>query len=115
MTVNGVQGELFPKSPSLAEARRLRDEGMARVEHKAGGDFAAEAELFILGCLRANGRMSCEDIVDAAKEAGVRPHNDRAFGPVFMRLRRRGQIRNTGYVRRRKGRGAHGAAVWEVV
>ena len=47
-----------------------------------------------------------EDITDACKAAGIVPHEDRAFGPVYLALARQGAIVRVGYMARRRGHGA---------
>lgn len=78
-------------------------------------DFDSDgAGKFVLGWLARHGAMSGEAVTDAAKEHGYRPHDDRAFGPVFARLSRRGEIRCAGFCERAKGHGTDGGRLWEV-
>lgn len=100
------QGWLFD------DARRKRDEGMERVERHAGVHFSVLAACFILDYLSKNPPTSCEVIVNACKKAGIRPHNDHAFGPVFLRLFRQGDITKAGMTKRFKGHCAPGANIW---
>lgn len=77
-------------------------------------DFdSAGASAFILRRLQAMGPQSGESLTNAAKAAGFVAHDDRAFGPVFGSLSRRGQIRCVGYCDRAKGHGTAGGRVWE--
>lgn len=77
------------------------------------GDFDAEgARRFIVAHLAWQGQMSGEGLVHAAREHGFRPHDDRAFGPIFAGLVKRGQIRCVGYCARERGHGTAGGRVW---
>lgn len=70
----------------------------------------------IVGALSSSCRgMTGEEIVDACVEQGIKPHDQRAFGPLFSRLSRSGVIRCVGYAPRAKGHGTAGARVWELV
>lgn len=105
--------DLFSWKPSMAEAREARDEGMALVEKNAGEVFRDRA-LVLIPSLLVDGPMCCEDLVDLCKEQGVIPHNDRAFGPVFLSLMRQGVIIKDGSRPRRKGHSAPGATIWKL-
>lgn len=92
-----------------------RDQAMAQVGANAGTPFSDKAYDFIqtyLSDLPAG--ASGEDITDACKAAGIIPHDDRAFGPVFMRLAKHGVITKAGYRPRAKGHGTGGANVWRL-
>jgi hypothetical protein len=86
----------------------------AAAAEKKGWDLVG-AKNYILGYLIKFGRQSGEQLVNAAREAGFIPHDDRAFGPVFSGLSRKGLIRCVGYGCREKGNGTAGARVWEAV
>ena len=98
--------------PPLWQA--ARDDAMSAVEANAGADFTDRACVFVLDYLTAHGPTSGEVITDACKAAGIVPHDDRAFGPVYMRLVRSGRIAHHSYARRTKGHGTGGANVWQV-
>lgn len=100
------QGDLFD------DARRKRDEGMERVERNAGVPFATAAYNFVIDYLEEHPPTSCEVIVNACKRAGIKPHNDHAFGPVFLKLFKDGRTMKTGMTRRFKGHLAPGANIW---
>ena len=85
---------------------------MSQVEANAGIPFADAASNFAIRYLEQNGDSPGEDITDACKIAGIVPHDDRAFGPVYMSLSRRGVIECKGMVPRRKGHGTSGGKVW---
>lgn len=93
-----------------------RDDAMARVadnaEERAPG-FADDAMHFVLWYLRKHGPTSGEVLSLQCKLAGIVPHDDRAFGPVYMALSRRGLIEKAGMVRRERGHGTAGGNVWK--
>ena len=84
-----------------------------RAERQDDG-FRARAEAFVLGYLQQHGVSSGELITDAAKLAGIKPPDDRAFGPVYATLARRGQIVAAGFCARRKGHGTAGGRLWRL-
>jgi hypothetical protein len=92
-----------------------RAEGMARVAASAertSPDFAAHARAFVLEYLARHGAASGEAVTNACKLAGIRPHDDRAFGPVYFALVRAGLIRKVGACLRTKGHGTSGGNIW---
>jgi hypothetical protein len=100
------------EQPSLLDWRDERDTAMARVESNAGPDFTERACAFVLDYLSSHGPTSGELLTLECKAAGIRPHDDRAMGPVFMRLSRRGLIVKRGTAIRRRGHGTSGGNVW---
>jgi hypothetical protein len=70
------------------------------------------ARFFILGYLQKHGQQSGEVLTDACKDAGFKPHDDRAFGSLFSSLARQNLIRTVGFCERRKGNGTAGGRVW---
>ena len=111
--MNDDQGEMFrvtevrsPTSmstdqgapPHLAfdvdEGRRLRDEGIERVEAQAFSGAVA-------GVVRGLGGMHVtgEDIRRICTDRGVTPHHSNAWGGVISGLVRAGQLRATGEYR----------------
>lgn len=103
--------ELPPRPAVNAE----RDRAMQRVgqaDEDRRPNFTDEACDFIIRYLRINGPTSGERLTLACKNAGITPHDDRAFGPVYMRLARAGQIVKCGQVRRERGHGTAGGNVW---
>lgn len=92
-----------------------RDDAMARVADKAEDvrpNFRDEATAFVLNYLTRHGRTTGEELTLACKAAGIIPHDDRAFGPVYMTLSRRGLIEKVGTVARTRGHGTSGGNVW---
>jgi hypothetical protein len=116
---DGRQGHVEAgKLPSLREAFRQRDVGMGQVLDKAERTAAFDAEAAagaLVAYLQQHGPTPGEELVLVCRAAGHVPHDDRAFGPVFLRLLRRGRIQAVGTVKRRRGRGADGAHVYALV
>lgn len=81
---------------------------------RADDGFRERAQAFVLGYLAQHGTSSGELMTDAAKLAGIKPHDDRAFGPVYAVLARRGLIVAAGFCARRKGHGTAGGRVWRL-
>jgi len=99
--------------PPRASGSRLGDLCADKAERVAGFDGQAAGKC-IVELLRARGAMSGEELTDAAMAQGHRPHDQRAFGPVYARLAREGLIRCVGYCARRKGNGTAGGRLWGV-
>lgn len=81
---------------------------------RMGDGFRERAAAFVLGYLAQHGASSGELVTDAAKLAGIKPPDDRAFGPIYAVLARRGQIVAVGFCARRKGHGTAGGRVWRL-
>lgn len=99
-------------------ARRERDRIASELEKRAGETFRATAATFIESYLVQHGPTAGEVLVNECKDAGIRPPNgmdDRAFGPVFLRLSHRKVIRVCGQVPRLKGHATGGGNVWDLV
>jgi len=101
-------------SPTGETVNELRDQALTQVavhaeQHRA--HFSADAQAFVLTYLR-QGPASGEVITLACKQAGIVPHDDRAFGTVYMSLAKRGLIEKVGMVRRERGHGTAGGNVW---
>ena len=95
-----------------------RDSAMAAIVKYAGERFQTAARAFILKYLHENGETPGEVLTDRAHLAGIHPPgglDDRAFGPVFMGLSRRGLIEKVASCQRRKGHGTNGGIVWRAV
>jgi len=99
-----------------SKAARGRDEGMDRVEKNSGQKFQDAAYEFLPAYLKRIGQpLSSEDLTDACKNAGIKPHNDKAFGPVILRLMRNKKIVRVGYGRRRKAHLSYGCAIYRAL
>lgn len=100
-----------------ARVNRARDRAMSRVGQAAedrNPGFAEQAEAFIVDFLRAHGPTAGEVLTIACKAAGIRPHDDRAFGPVYFRLVHAGALVKVGTARRERGHGTAGGNVWSL-
>lgn len=97
------------------EAGRIAAEACAEKAERVASFDTVGAGRFILSQLHRHGQMSGEALTDAAKTAGFRPMEDRAFGAVFQRLVRANQIRCVGFCLRAKGHGTAGGRVWSAV
>jgi hypothetical protein len=75
-------------------------------------EFSKKAEAAIMAHLHVVGQASGEALTDIAVAVGARPHDARAFGPVFKSLARRGLIRTVGFCTRTKGHGTAGGRIW---
>lgn len=102
---------------TVKQAAEGREEGMRRAqdhaEEKQSG-FTSRAIEFVPRFLADHGPAAGEDIVDAARKAGIKPHADQAFGIVFAILCRREVIEKNGSAPRRKGHLAPGATIWKL-
>jgi len=106
--------DLFHQPP-MEVAIKQRDTALIQVQTSAGAEFSRAAMDFVVSHLRANGATPGEDITDACKAAGiVPPKDDRAFGPVFMSLSKRGIITKVGACKRRKGHATSGGSIYEL-
>ena len=99
-------------------ARKLGEEAGKRAEDRANIDVPGfseralahiEKEMLAAG---SSAKLRGEDLVNSAKFAGIRPAEDRAFGPVFQKAIRDGLIEPVGYAPRTKGHGTSGGRVY---
>lgn len=96
-------------------AREAGNQAGERCLSKAQGidpTFAENAKWAILAHLRKVGQASGEVLTDVAIASGARPHDARAFGPVFGALARQGLIRTVSFCMRTKGHGTAGGRIW---
>ena len=103
--------------PLFDTVNDLRDSAIQQVaahaeQHHPG--FAERAADFVLRYLASHGPTPGEQITNACKAEGVRPHDDRAFGSVYMRLARQGRIVKVGTCRRERGHGTAGGHIWDL-
>jgi hypothetical protein len=75
-------------------------------------EFRAKALEFIVAYIRQQGTASGENATLAAVLAGIKPDDQRAFGPVYQTAIRRGLIRVVGYVPRVRGHGSMGGKLY---
>jgi hypothetical protein len=116
---DGRQGGIEDEDRSLAQLE-ARDIAMALVADKAervtAATFSQEAQAFIVNYLTVHGPTGGEVLTLRCAEAGIRPHDDRAFGPVFMALARAGRIIKAGSMPRAlRGHHAPGCTIWRLV
>lgn len=110
---------IFEPAParSYTAARKAGDRAgnlaADKAEREANG-FRERATAFVLGYLQQHGVSSGELITDAAKLAGIKPPDDRAFGPVYKSLALRGLIAQAGWCLRRKGNCTGGGRLWRL-
>lgn len=83
-----------------------------KAERVAAPEFREKARKAILDHLSVVRSCSGEVLTDIAIAKGARPHDARAFGPVFAKLAREGKIRTVGYCARVRGHGTSGGRVW---
>lgn len=105
----------IPSPPTLERINTQRDKAMHRVAQHAEDvrpSFGAQAADFVLTYLAMHGPTSSEILTTQCKADGIRAHDDRAFGPVYMLLAKRHLIEKVGSVRRSKGHGTSGGNVW---
>lgn len=116
-----MQTEMFTQAGPVAASTPQRDAGAAAGQACADkaervSDFDSKgASEFIWSWLVRHGDTPGEILTDEAVRHGFRPHDTRAFGPVFGRLVRAGRIRTVGYCLREKGHATAGGRVWGVV
>ena len=99
----------------VATARKLGDEAGALCLDRAESivaDFGARAFEFIREYAQQHSTFTGEDATNAAKMAGIRPLDDRAFGPVYAKAIRQSVIRVIGFVPRVKGHGSAGGKLY---
>ena len=105
--------------PSLdfTAAIKDRDLAIARVSQHAEDahpGFLEQAKAFIVAYLAVHGPTPGEVLTLACKAAGIRSHDDRAFGAVYLGLARAGRIVQVGSVRRARGHGTQGGSIWDL-
>ena len=99
---------------NITDAIGARNEAMGRVETHAGASFKEHATQFVLEYLRTHGATSGEELTTACVASGIKPHDERAFGVVFMSLSRKGLIFKVGTCVRVKGHGTSGGNIWDL-
>lgn len=123
-TQTPAQGRLFSRDERVEQAPTIRertntarDRALQRVAQTAEDrhpGFGPRAAAVIVAHLEQHGPTPGERLTEACKAAGIVPDDDRAFGPVYMGLVRRGQIEKVGTVRRERGHGTAGGNVWAI-
>lgn len=96
-------------------ARALGAAAGEAAEQKASKNdpaFSANALDFIVGYIRERGEATGEETTHAAVMAGIKPHDERAFGPIYATAIRRKLIRVVRYVPRVRGHGSMGGKLY---
>lgn len=96
-------------------ARRLGSDAGERARCKADDvcpGFSERALNFIAEYARQHSTFTGEDATNAAVMASIKPHDTRAFGPVYAKAIRTGLIRVVGIVPRVKGHGSAGGKLY---
>lgn len=89
-------------------------EACAKKARKVDPRFVDKACAHILKTLEGGSRTG-EELVDSCIAAGIKPHDARAFGAVFLRLtRQRLAVSRISLQPRRKGHGTAGLREWEL-
>lgn len=109
---------MMGQQEAIADARKQGDWLMDLAAQRAERDTPAFTDIaidFAVQFLRGQPHpVSSEIITNAAKRAGIRPPDDRAFGAVYATAARRGLIRWAGSCKRFKGHGTRGGSLWEL-
>lgn len=108
-----------PYRKRVATARKLGSEASNACTEKAGTvleGFSDKAFQFLQ--IKANQAANDEvwageDLVNEMKMAGLRPHDDRAFGGVFVRAINKKVLIPVGFRNRVKGHGAPGGRTYK--
>jgi hypothetical protein len=96
-------------------ARKLgMDAGQASLDlvEQQDPDFGKKAYEFVVAYVRKHRRVAGEAVTLAARLAGIRPKDDRAFGPVYAKAIKEGTIRVVGSTLRTRGHGTSGGRVY---
>ncbi|MDH4417681.1 MAG: hypothetical protein QE485_10685 [Acidovorax sp.] len=102
----------------VRSARKLGAEAAKKAADRADQDapgFSERALEHIRVTMLAaapGAQLRGEDIVNAAKVAGIRPPDDRAFGSIFSKAIRLGFIEPVGFAPRVKGHGTAGGRLY---
>lgn len=102
------------KQITIDDAIAERNVAIETVSKNAGQRFREAAHTFIVNYLRDHGPTPGETLTDACLQSGIIPHDDRAFGAVYLVLSRSGIIRKVGLCPRRKGHATSGGNVWDL-
>lgn len=77
--------------------------------------FREDAEEFVISYLRVHGATPGEVLTIECKRSGIVPHDDRAFGAVYLSLVRHRVIERVGTVPRLRGHRTAGGNIWALV
>jgi hypothetical protein len=96
-------------------ARKLGTEAGNAAADKAEQEdplFKQRALEFIVAYIRQQGEARGEEATLAAVLNGIKPRDQRSFGPVYKKALRLGLIRIVGYVPRVRGHGSAGGKLY---
>lgn len=100
---------------SIADARAVGlAQGLASIDRAESADphFSEKALDFIVKHVREKGEVPGESVTLAAAEAGIKPPDQRAFGPIYAMALRRGLIHVVRYIPRVRGHGSAGGKLY---
>ena len=104
------------KTPEVLRAARklglhASEASLAKAETK-DPRFGEKAHAFIVAFVAKHESVPGEVVTLAARMAGIRPHDDRAFGSVYAKAIRKGAIKLVGHTQRVRGHGTAGGRVY---
>ncbi len=102
---------IFAQAKPAAAGQAAAEACAAKAERTTSFD-ADRARAAVLEVLADGQARSGEQLVDHCQRLGIVPHDARAFGAVFLKLKRMGQIEEAGFVARTKGHGTAGGRLW---
>jgi hypothetical protein len=102
---------IFAQAKPAAAGQAAAEACAARAERTTAFD-ADRARAAVLEVLSDGQARSGEQLVDHCQRLGIVPHDARAFGAVFLKLKRMGLIEEAGFVARTKGHGTSGGRLW---
>ena len=102
---------IFAQAKPAAVGHAAAEACAAKAERTTSFD-ADRARAAVLEVLADGQARSGEQLVDHCQRLGIVPHDARAFGAVFLKLKRMGQIEEAGFVARTKGHGTSGGRLW---
>jgi len=102
---------IFAQAKPAAAGHAAAEACAAKAERTTSFD-ADRARAAVLEVLADGQARSGEQLVDHCQRLGIVPHDARAFGAVFLKLKRMGLIEEAGFVARTKGHGTSGGRLW---
>jgi len=100
---------------SIAQARAVGLEaGLRSIDHAEAENpsFSEQAFDFIVKYIREHGEVPGESVTLAAVKAGIKPPDQRAFGPIYAMALRRELIHVVRYIPRVRGHGRAGGKLY---
>jgi hypothetical protein len=102
---------IFAQAKPAAAGQAAAEACAAKAERVTAFD-SGRARAAVLELLADGVARSGELLVDHCQRLGIVPHDARAFGAVFGKLKRDGLIEEAGFVARSKGHGTSGGRLW---